>query len=185
MSAENPAPLSFVLPRRNLASSSRRSVLNPLSFMRLQPLCFRFSTPLLCFQWFAASFSKTPGVACTQQEPPSRISNLPARRPRTVCKPVTLASLGSICKPFPFILLRIAISTSPLFSQSSALPLCFPPQRNRSNRMHIPKSGTFSALLGVLCVSALSFSPDSPRSSNLSTFNCRLSTALVVQLECV
>jgi hypothetical protein len=117
-----------VLPRRNFASSSRRSVLNPLSFMRLQPLCFRFSTPLLCFQWFAASFSKTPGVACTQQEPPSRISNLPARRPRTVCKPVTLASLGSICKPFPFILLRIAISTSPLFSQSSTLPPVSPPR---------------------------------------------------------
>jgi hypothetical protein len=176
----------FVLPRRNLVDSSRRSVLNPLSFMRLQPLCVQFSTPLLCFQWFAASFSRTPGVGCTQQKPPSRITNVPARRPRTVCKPVTLASLGSICKPFPFISLRIALSASPLFSQSSALPPCvFPAQRNRTTRVSHSQIGN---LLGAprrsLRLSVIFFLGFSEK---FKPFNVQLSTVnrASPQLECM
>jgi hypothetical protein len=83
-----------VLSRRNLAGLSPRSLLNPLSFMRLQPLCSCFSTHAPLFSMVCGLFFENTRVGCTQQKPSSRISNLPTRRPRTVCKPVTLRAAG-------------------------------------------------------------------------------------------
>jgi len=51
-----------VLSRRNLAVPSRRSSPNSCLINHLEPLCFLFPTPVLCFQQLAASFPKIPGV---------------------------------------------------------------------------------------------------------------------------
>jgi hypothetical protein len=50
-----------VLSRRNLSHLSRRWSPNSCLINRLEPLCFLFPTPVLCFQQLAASFPKTPG----------------------------------------------------------------------------------------------------------------------------
>ena len=51
-----------VLSRKNLCCPSRHSTPNSRPFNRLQPLCSLLPAPVLCFQSFAASFPKTPGV---------------------------------------------------------------------------------------------------------------------------
>jgi len=51
-----------VLSRKNLSYPSRHSTPNSRPFNRLQPLCSLLPAPVLCFQSFAASFPKTPGV---------------------------------------------------------------------------------------------------------------------------
>ncbi len=50
-----------MLSRTNLADATRHSSLNSRPVNRLQPLCFLFPTPVLCFQSLAASFCETPG----------------------------------------------------------------------------------------------------------------------------
>ena len=51
-----------MLSRKNLSYPSRHSTPNSRPFNRLQPLCSLLPAPVLCFQSFAASFPKTPGV---------------------------------------------------------------------------------------------------------------------------
>src|SRR5229473_729411 len=66
-------------------------------------LCALFRTPFLCFQSFAASFSKTPGVGGTS----ARCLGVGA------CS--GLANPG-LCSPFVFILLRIHFPATPFLS---------------------------------------------------------------------
>ena len=74
-----------MLSRRNLSYPSRRSSPNSSLINRLEPLCFLFPTPVLCFQQLAASFLKTPGVGvplrdgrCTEAQKCPSVSPLPA-----------------------------------------------------------------------------------------------------------
>jgi hypothetical protein len=73
-----------VLSRRVSSYLSRRSTLNCRFFNDLQPLESLFTVPVLCFQWLAASFSKTPGVGYTHDPRPFGISNIQALSLRSI-----------------------------------------------------------------------------------------------------
>jgi hypothetical protein len=73
---------------------------------------------------------------------------------------------------FPFTNICVALCVFPLRTKIEQSTAAFPNQE--SSR----RSSAFSAPARRRQVSALSFSSDFPRCSNLSTFNCRLSTAL-------
>jgi len=81
-----------VLSRRNLSYPSRRSTPNSSLINRLEPLCFLFPTPVLCFQQLATSFPKTPGVGVPVEK--FRVSDPPTcRRFRTPTPSFLITSL--------------------------------------------------------------------------------------------
>ena len=77
-----------MLSRRSPASSLRRCNLNPRPLILLRTLCRSPRAQPLCNQANPHSFVKTPGVGCTSQKLPNRISNLRTLRFRSICKPV-------------------------------------------------------------------------------------------------
>jgi hypothetical protein len=114
-----------VLSRRVSSYLSRRSTLNCRFFNDLQPLESLFTVPVLCFQWLAASFSKTPGVGYTHDPRPFGISNIQALSLRPICNLATLspsasAIISEFRSLFVFITLRIPFPTAP-----PATPLYF------------------------------------------------------------
>ena len=114
-----------MLSRRVSPYLSRRSTLNCRFFNDLQPLESLFTVPVLCFQWLAASFSKTPGVGYTHDPRPFGISNIQALSLRPICNLATLspsasAIISEFRSLFVFITLRIPFPTAP-----PATPLYF------------------------------------------------------------
>jgi hypothetical protein len=109
-----------VLSRRNLSCPSRHSTPNSSLINRLEPLCFLFPTPVLCFQQLAASFPKTPGVGVLDEKFRVSDSQLVDGSERQL-----LCFLSHPCNPSSFkqlrTLLRNGAPLSPLFSIVSAL----------------------------------------------------------------
>src|ERR1700756_5488573 len=111
--------------------------------MRLQPLCFCFSTHAPLFSMVCGLFFKNTRVGCTQQKPSSRISNLPTRRPRTVCKPVTPGLAGiDLHVPCFHTVTNPFFRKSFIFTSICVAPCFFSAHPVEAIDARIPKSGT-------------------------------------------
>src|SRR5713226_8900535 len=83
-----------MLSRTNLAGNFRRFSLNPRPVNLLQPLGSLSATPGLCFQQFAASFHKTPGVGVSPSSVPLCLCGHPDLSPIAKgCKSTNTATL--------------------------------------------------------------------------------------------
>src|SRR5260370_16454294 len=100
--------LLVCLPQKPPPPPPRHSTPNSRPFNRLQPLCSLLPAPVLCFQSFAASFPKTPGVGvlshpAKEANPGAAIGNRrisAAQLPCFLshpCKPPTFIHLPTLC----------------------------------------------------------------------------------------
>jgi hypothetical protein len=91
------------------ARDARSPEPNPRPFKRLQPLCPLFPAAVLCFQWLAASFPKTPGwgYLCATSVRSAPLYPEPQR---------VRYRLPLLSRPFVFILLQTPSSTTPSVS---------------------------------------------------------------------
>ena len=131
-----------MLPRRNLAESSRPSAPNPRAFILLRTLCPFRKSQTLWNQANTSSLAKTPRVGCGPAKLSSKISDLQTLRRQPVCKPVTPGPAGiDLHVPCFHTVTNPSFRKSFIFTSICIAPCFFSAQPVEAIDARIPKSG--------------------------------------------